>query len=125
MREMLHGHRLQPDPPRTRERGEEDAVTAEERVLDAGYGGDVELDRFLVHAHVPRMDAQRVAGLKVVHDDLPVQLHPRLSLALKPLHPESRAAEDSRAELLLEPDRELHARGGAHETMPVDHVALA
>src|ERR1700730_14856991 len=102
MREVLHRHRLQPHSARTRERGEENAIAAEECVLDSGDGRDVELDRFLIHAHMPWMDAQRVAGLKVVHHDLAMKLHPCLPLSLEPLHPKPGAAEDAGAEALLE-----------------------
>src|SRR5258707_15554194 len=72
-----------------------------------------------------RMDAQRVAGLQVVHDHLAVQLDPGLALALQSLHAEPRAAENSGPQPLLKADRELHADGGAHESVAVDHVALA
>src|ERR1700704_4903216 len=58
MREVLHGHRLQPYASRTCERGQENSVASEERVLDARDGCDVELNRLLVHPHVPWVYAQ-------------------------------------------------------------------
>src|SRR6266851_2715967 len=125
VRQVLHAHRLQPDASRPRERGKEEAAAAEERVLDPGHGRDVELHRFLVHADVARVYAQGVARLQVVGHDLAVQLDPRLALPLEALHPESRAAENARAQPLLEADGKLDADGGAHETVPVNHEALA
>src|SRR5258706_10457821 len=121
---MLHGHGLQPHPAGPGQRGQEDAVAAEERVLDARDRGDVELPRLLVHAYVSRVPAQRVACLQVVHHDLAMQLHPRMALTLKSLHAKPGAAEDSRAEPLLKADRELDTGCAAHEAVTVDHVAV-
>src|SRR5712691_9665947 len=72
VRQVLHAHRLQPDTSRPRERGKEEAAAAEERVLDSGHSGDVELNRFLVHADVARMHTQGVARLQVVGHHLAV-----------------------------------------------------
>src|SRR5579859_3951007 len=88
---MRHAHRLQPHAAGTRERCEEDAVTAEQGVLDARHGGDVELHRLLVHADVTGVHAQRVARLQVVDDHLAVELDPRLPLPLEPLQPNTPA----------------------------------
>src|SRR5882762_10245239 len=123
--EVVHRHRLKPDPARPCQRGQEEPRATEERVLDAGNCRDVERDRLLEHADMPRVDAQRVAWLQVVNDHLAVQLHPRRSLTLQPLHAKAGASEDPGTQSLLEPDRELHADGGAHETVAVDHVTLA
>src|SRR4029077_6598203 len=101
MREVLHGHRLQPDLSRAGERREEDAVASEECVLDAWNGGDVELHRFLVHAHVAWMHAQRVTCLKVVRHDLAMQLDPCLTLTLQALHAEPGTAEHACTQPLL------------------------
>src|SRR5882672_10099706 len=122
MREVRHRHRLQPHASRSGERREEDAVTAEQRVLDSRDGGDVELHALLVHADMPGVNTQRVAWLQVVRDDLAVELHPGLALSLKALHAKAGAAEDAGAKPLLETDRELHARGRAHEAVPMHEV---
>src|ERR1700730_1814421 len=119
MSKVLHRHRLQPHPAGTGECGEKDAVTTEKGVLDAGDRGDVELHGLLVHANVARVYAQRVACRQVVNDHLAVKLHPRLTLALEALHPETGSAEDAGAEPLLESDRELHADRCAHEAVPM------
>src|SRR6202049_2802824 len=103
---MLHGHRLKPHAPRTCERGEKDAVAAEERVLDTRDGGDVELHRLLVHADMAGVNAQRVAGLEVVGDDLTAELDPSLALPGQALHAKARPAEQPGAQSLLEAHRE-------------------
>src|SRR4029077_6928378 len=92
MRQVLHAHRLKPHTTGTCERGQEEARPAEERVLDSWNRGDAELHRFLEHADVTRVDAQRVASLEVIGDDLAVQLDPGMSLALQSLHRETGAA---------------------------------
>src|SRR5438093_8001034 len=122
MSEMRHRHRLEPHASGAGERREKDAVAAEQRVLDAGDGGDVELHALLVHADVPGVDPQRVARLQVVGDDLAVELHPGAALALQALHAKAGAAEDAGAKLLLETDRELHARSPAHEAVAGTNV---
>src|ERR1700674_2928112 len=122
MREMLHGHGLKPHPPWTSECGEKDAVTAEERVLDSRDGGDVELHRLLVHADMAGVNPQGVAGLEVIGDDLTAELNPSLALSGQTLHAEAGPAEHPRAESLLEAHRELHAGGGAHESVAMHQV---
>src|ERR1051326_8448691 len=112
---MRHGHRLQPDAPWSGQRREEDSVAAEQRVLDTRDGRDVELHRLLVHADMPGVHPDGVAGLQVVHDDLAVELDPGLALALEALHAKARASEDAGHEPLLEADRELHAEGRSEE----------
>src|ERR1700704_4503851 len=79
--EVVHAHRLQPHPARSGEGGQEEARPAAEGVLDAGDGRDVETHRLLVHADVAWMDAQRIAGLQVVHDHLSGQLNPSPALS--------------------------------------------
>src|SRR5207248_4977883 len=124
MRQVVHAHRLKPHPSRTGQRGQEQARTAEEHVLDAGHGHDVELHRLLKHTDLARMHAQGVARLQVVDDDLTVEGNPRLPLPRQLLQPKSGAAEDARAEALLKADGELDADLGAEEAMAMDHVAL-
>src|SRR5712691_2486741 len=125
VRQVLHGHRLQPDAARTGQRGQEEAAAAEESVLDARDGGDIELHRLLVHPDVAGMHAQGVAGLQVVSHDLAVELAPGRALSLQSLHAKTGAAEYARAQPLLEADRELDANRRAHEAVAVNHVALA
>src|SRR3984893_18439864 len=125
MRQVLHGHRLQPHAAGTRECGEEDAVAAEEHVLDTRDGRDVELHRFLEHADMAWMHAQGVARLQVVAHDLAAEPDPRGSLSLQALHAKTRAAENPCPQPLLEADRKLDAERRAHEAMAMNHVALA
>src|SRR5258708_28335351 len=70
VRQVLHGHGLQPDAARSGQRRQEQSRAAEEGALDPWNRLDVELNRFLVHADVPRVHAERVARLQVVRDHL-------------------------------------------------------
>src|ERR1700730_4123614 len=112
MCQMLHGHGLQPHSPRTGESSKKESVAAEERVLDAGNGGDAELNRLLVHAHMAGMNAQGVTRLEIVSDDLAVELDPSLALSCQTLHTEAGPAKQTGPEPLLESDRDLQARSG-------------
>src|SRR3984893_9300913 len=123
MCQMLHGHGLQPHSPRTGESSKKESVAAEERVLDAGNGGDAELNRLLVHAHMAGVDAQGVTRLEIVGDDLAAELNPRLALSCQTLHAEAGPAKQTGAQPLLETDRELHAGGCTHEPMAVHQVS--
>ena len=70
------------------------------------------------------MHAQGVARLQVVDHHLAMQLDPRPALSLQALHTKAGASEDARTQSLLKADRKLDADGGAHEPVPVNHVAL-
>src|SRR5437764_3875725 len=122
---MGQGTRLETDPARTGERGQEKAVPAEEHVLDAWNGGDAELDAVLEKPDVPRVHSDGVAGGEVVDHYLTVQLHEGEALAPEVLHPKAGAAEDAGTQALLEADSELDARQGALEAVAVDHVGGA
>jgi len=54
--------RLEPDAARASERGEEDAVAAEDHVLEAGDALDVEGDRGLEGSDVAGVDAEESRG---------------------------------------------------------------
>ena len=62
------GEGLEPDSSGAGEGGEKNTVAAEDHVLDAGNGRDLERDRGLKCADVTRMNAQSLAGLKVADD---------------------------------------------------------
>src|SRR6185437_4291678 len=123
--QVHEGKRLQPHASRSCERGEKDAVTAKEHVADALDARDVEADVRLERADVAGMNAQRLAGLKVAHDDLAAQLQPCGPIAVELLQQESVAAEDARAERLLEAHPQLNLRGGAEETMTVNQKLVS
>ena len=53
-----------------------------------------------------------------------MQLDPRPALSLQALHTKAGASEDARTQSLLKADRKLDADRGAHEPVPVNHVAL-
>ena len=68
--------RLQPDASGAGERGQEDAVAAEEHVTDALNPGDLEVHTALERADVTGMDAQRLAGLQVADHDFSAEFQP-------------------------------------------------
>ena len=119
MGEARERQRLQPHPSGAGERGQEDAVPAEELVPDALDRGDAEAHRLLEEADVTRVDTQRLAGDEVVDDDLSTQLDPGASLPVDRLEAEAVAAEDPRPEALLEAERELDAVGAGDEGVAV------
>ena len=84
--------------PGPRQRGQENAVAAEEHVSDAGDARDAEVYTRLEHPDVPRMHPQRLARAEVIWHDLAAEFDPRLPLAGELLQQKSVAAENSRAE---------------------------
>src|SRR5260221_7199562 len=107
MGHLVYGHGVQPDPPGSRERAEEDTLAAEEHVRDALDPGDAELHGRLEHRHVPRLDAHRLAWFQTVLDGVAIELgedHARTGHLLKD---EALAAHEAGAELLGEGDVEL------------------
>src|SRR5487761_1663063 len=117
--EAREGQRLQPHPSRADELGEEDAVAAEDLVLDAFDGGDVEPDGVLEEPDMAGVNLELLARAQVVGDHLAAQLAPHPALAADALQPEAVAAEDTGAEALLEADGHLDAVGPGHERVPV------
>ena len=83
------------------------------------------LTEALEHADVAGMDAEALAGGQIVGDDFAAELDPCLGGAAEALEDEAIAAEDARAEALLEADAEDGVRRAAEEAVPVDHVFLA
>ena len=73
----------------------------------------------------PGWTRRRFAGGEFVGDDFAAKLDPCLRGAAETLEDEAIAAEDARAEALLEADAEDGVRGAAEEAVPVDHVFLA
>ena len=65
VRQVRDRQRLQPDPPGTREGGQEQPLAAEQLVLDAGHHLDVERHLRLEHPDVARVHAEHLAGLQV------------------------------------------------------------
>ena len=113
------GERLQPDAAGAGERGEKDAVAAEDHVFDAGDALNLERDGGLEGADVAGMDAEEFAGGEVFDDELAGEFEPGYALAADLLQEEAVAAEDARAERLLEADAEFDAGGGAEEAVTV------
>src|SRR5580658_2863783 len=125
VREARDGQRLQPDGSRADHFGEEEAVAAEDHVLDAGHRGDLKADRGLEGSDVAGMDAQDFAGLEVLADQLAGELEPRGACAAQLLEEETVAAEDARAERLLKADGDGDLVSGAEKAVAVDEVFRA
>ena len=85
-------------------RREEQAVAAKDEVLDAADHGDLKRHAGLECADVAGMDEQGLARLQVADDHFAGKFEPCGALAADFLKQEAVAAEDARAERLLEPD---------------------
>src|ERR1700744_2707518 len=101
VRELRDGQRLQPHSSRPGERGEKDALAAEDHVANAGDARDLKRHGSLEGANVSRMDAQQLAGSEVLDDQLARELEPCDTLSAHLLQQEAVAAEDTRAKRLL------------------------
>ena len=119
------GQGLQPDSAGAGERRQENSVAAEDHVLDAGHGRDLERDARLERAHVTGMDAQSFAGLKIAHYQFSGEFEPGGALSAGLLQQEAVAPENSRAQRLLEADADLNLRRGAEEAVAVNHVLVS
>ena len=119
------GKGLQPDSAGSGEGGEKDAVAAEDHVSDAGDALNLKGDGGLKGADVAGVDAKEFARGEVFDDEFAGELEPSDSLAGDFLQEEAVAAEDARAERLLESDAEFDAGGGAEEAVAVDEVFVA
>ncbi len=125
MGEARDGQGLEPDAARAGERGEEDAVAAEDHVAYAGDTLDLEGDAGLERSDVTGMDAEGFTGGKVFDDELAGELEPGYPLAVDLLQEETIAAEDACAEGLLETDAEGDACGGTEEAVAMNEVLVA
>src|ERR1700757_2773043 len=110
--EAGNGQRLQPNASGAGESGEKDSVAAEDHVADAGDAGDLEGDAGRKGSDVSRMHPQHLAGREVFGDNFARKLDPRDALAGDVLQEESVAAEDARAERLLEANSDVDLRCG-------------
>ena len=119
------GYRLQPDPARSGELGEKDAVPAEELVADPGHRRQLEVDCRLEQAEMAGVGSQLLSRLEVELDDLTVQLDEGTAFAGQLLQEEPLAAEDADAELLLHEQRQVDAFLTADEAVTVDGVLTA
>src|SRR6185312_10593916 len=76
MSETRDGQRLQPDAARAGKGGEENAVSAEDHVANAGDAGDLEGHLRLEGADVAGVDAEHFSGREVASDDFAGKLQP-------------------------------------------------
>ncbi len=123
--ELGDGEGLEPDASGALEHGEEDSVAAEDHVLDAADGGDLEVDAGLECADVAGVYLEDFAGGEVLDDDFAGEFEPEGADAGDLLEEESVAAEDACAEGLLEADGELDLVRGAEEAVAVDEDFVA
>ena len=125
MGEFGDGQRLQPDFAGAGEGSEEDAVSAEDHVTDAGDAGDLEVDVGLECSDMAGMDAEGFAGAELLKNDFAGELDPGDAFAADFLQQETVAAEDACTERLLEGDSDLDLRRGAEKAVAVDHEVVA
>jgi len=123
--EFGDGQGLQPDFAGAGEGGEEDAVSAEDHVADAGDAGDLEVDVGFEGSDMAGMDAESLAGAEFLKNDFAGELDPGDAFAADFLQEESVASEDACAERLLEGYSDLNLRRGAEEAVAVDHEVVA
>src|SRR5438309_11760332 len=69
MRQFCDGQRLQPNASGTGQRGEEDAISPENHILDPWDCRDLERNAGLESSDVPGMNPQSFAGLKIAYDE--------------------------------------------------------
>ncbi len=104
MGQARQGQGLQPDSAGAGQGGEEEAVAAEDHVLDAGDAGDLEGDAALKCSDVAGVDAEGFAGGEIFGDDFAGEFEPGGAYATDFLEQEAVSAEDTCAERLLEAD---------------------
>ena len=107
--------RLQPHVAGPGERGEEQALAAEERRLHPADELDVVVDRRLHRDQAAGVDAQRLARLELQLVQHAAGVDEGEAVALQALHDEALAAEQAGADLPLEGDADRDALGGAEE----------
>ena len=126
MREHRQRHRLQPHLARPGEPDEEQAVTAEDFVLDAGHRRELVLDALLDDADVRGMHAQRLPGREVVLAQLAGKLDPRVTGALELLEQEAEPAQQAAAEMAgIECGRQLRTLEPGEEAVALDQIGAA
>src|SRR5579862_3133782 len=119
------GEGLEPDAAGAGELREEEAIATEDHVAQAADHGDLKRDAALECADVSGVDEKCFAGTEIAHNQLAGELQPGGALAADLLQQEAGAAENARAEGLLESDADADARGGAEESVTMDHVFVA
>src|SRR6185437_4893383 len=115
---------LQPHTSWAGERSEEQTVAAKNHVLNATNSRDLKRHAGLKCTDMSRMHPQVLAGCEIAHNELAGKLQPRDALPTETLEQEAAAAEDARAERLLEADRNLDLRRRAQEPVAMDHVLV-
>jgi hypothetical protein len=71
------------------------------------------------------MDSESFSGLKIFDDEFAGKFEPGSALSAEVLQEEAIAAEDARAERLLESDADLNLRRCAQKAVSVNHVFVA
>ena len=106
---------MEPDLARAPQRGEEKALAAEERCLDAADQLDVVLHRWLEADDAARVHAKRLARGERALQQGAAGVDKGPAVAGQPLHDETLAAEQTHPEPFLEGDADAHALGRAEK----------
>ena len=108
-RDAADRHGLQIDAARSGDDGVENALAAEEHVFDARNAFDLHGAARVHGGEIAGVDDNGLTGLQVVFLHMAVKFAEDRACAGELLENEALAAEEARAELLLEEDRELDA----------------
>ena len=114
--------RLQPHPSRPRKRSQENAIAAEDHVLDSRNALNLKRDGRLKCSDMARMHTKRLTHSEIFDHQFAGQLQPRCSCPRNPLQQEPVSAEDPRTERLLKADAKLDVRGCAQEAVAVNKI---
>lgn len=112
-RDAADRHGLKPNPSRSRQHGVEQSFAAEQFVLQSWNLTDLHLHARGESCDIAGVHHQLLAGLEIISDYITVDFRESDAAAAQPLHDESFATEQARAESFAEMDRQLdaHFRG--------------
>ncbi|MPN49444.1 hypothetical protein SDC9_197065 [bioreactor metagenome] len=102
-------HGLKRDFPWTSDHRIENALTAEDHILDARDRYNLNGTGVTHRSEVAGVNNHGLAGCKLVFADIAINLDKGGSPAGQPLHDEALAAEKAGGKLLLKEDRQFHA----------------
>src|SRR6185503_1459618 len=115
VREAAEWERLQPDAARALQRREEQSFAAEERRFDFSDVLDLVVHRRLKADDAAGVHPNHFAGREGPFVQRAAGVHERPTVALKPLHDEPLAAEESDAQAPLEGDADADPLGGGEK----------
>src|ERR1700690_564269 len=125
MRQPTDPQRLQPDSPWPSQRSEKKPVAAEKHVLDARKSRDLKRNAGLKRPDMSRMHPQSFSRLKIADHEFAGKFQPRGPLPAQFLQKKAVAAENSRAQRLLEGDGDLNLRCPAQKAVAMNQVLVS